>query len=37
MIHKLSTYNKDEKAICEVAEDHDIWLIDDITLQRLRA
>jgi len=27
-----STYNKDEKkAICEVAEDHDIWLIDDIT------
>ena len=27
-----STYPKDEKrAICEVAEDHDIWVIDDIT------
>jgi len=27
-----STYPKDEKrAICEVAEDHDLWLIDDIT------
>ena len=27
-----STYPKDEKkAICEVAEDNDIWLIDDIT------
>ena len=27
-----STYPKDEKrAICEVAEDHDLWVIDDIT------
>jgi aspartate/methionine/tyrosine aminotransferase len=27
-----STYPKEEKkAICEVAEDHDIWVIDDIT------
>ena len=27
-----STYPKDEKkAICEVAEDHNLWLIDDIT------
>ena len=27
-----STYPKDEKrAICEVANDHDIWVIDDIT------
>ena len=27
-----STYPKNEKkAICEVAEDHDIWVIDDIT------
>ena len=27
-----STYPKEEKrAICEVAEDHDLWLIDDIT------
>ena len=27
-----STYPKDEKkAICEVAKDHDLWLIDDIT------
>lgn len=27
-----STYPKDEKkAICDVAEDHDIWIIDDIT------
>ena len=27
-----STYPKEEKrAICEIAEDHDIWVIDDIT------
>ena len=27
-----STYPKNEKrAICEVAEDHDLWVIDDIT------